>query len=122
MNQLIKCLQLYNSMGFPLFPCYSKAKAKAPITTHGFKDASIDWQQIEQWHEQNPDCAWAIATSAERGVIDIDPRHAGHITLANLIAQHGPLPLTPKARTGGDGFHHWFQFPKGTTCRDRKST
>jgi hypothetical protein len=108
-------LQFYATvLGWPLFPCSNKTKA--PITPHGFKDATADWQQIKAWSEQYPRCAWGTPTIAERGVIDIDPRHGGTETLARLEAEHGALPLTPKVRTGGDGYHHWLCFPPGTKC------
>ena len=114
---MLECLRYYCNIGYPLFPCHSHgAKAKAPLTAHGFKDASIDWQQVEAWHRQYPECAWGCATSSERAVLDIDPRHGGNESLAKRVAEHGPLPLTPKVRTGGDGFHYYLLTPPGTNC------
>ena len=111
---MLDCLKVYVSLGWPVLPCSSKTKA--PLTAHGHKDASLDWKQVEAWHRQYPDCAWGVATTAERGVVDIDPRNGGTESLATLEAEHGPLPPTPKVRTGGDGFHHWLRFPPGTKC------
>ena len=105
-------LQAYSAMAWPLFPC--SHKNKAPLTPHGFKDATTDLEQLISWFEQFPDCAWGTPTSAERGVLDTDPRNGGDKALADLIARHGPLPPTPRVRTGGGGFHHWVQFPPGT--------
>lgn len=111
----LECLKVYlTMMGWPLFPCSSKTKA--PLTAHGFKDASKDWQQVEAWYQQYPDCAWGVPTSAERGVIDIDPRNGGSESLAKLTAEHGVIPPTPKVKTGGGGFHYWLSFPPGTKC------
>ncbi|MBY0514064.1 MAG: bifunctional DNA primase/polymerase [Gemmataceae bacterium] len=99
-------------MGWPLFPCSNRDKA--PLVAGGFKAATADIGQLKAWHERFPGCAWAVATSAERGVVDVDPRHGGDATLAALVATHGPLPLTPRVRTGGGGWHYWFRFPPGT--------
>jgi hypothetical protein len=57
---------------------------------------------------------WATPTSAERGVLDIDAKHDGTATLAALEAEHGTLPLTPKVKTGGGGWHYYFRWPAGT--------
>ena len=72
--------------------------------------------QIAKWHAEFPDCAWGVPTSAERAVVDSDPRNGGDESLAALTAQHGPLPPCPKVRTGGDGAHYWLKFPPGTKC------
>ena len=44
-------------------------------------------------------------------VIDVDPRHGGDDTLAELELQHGPLPETIRAQTGGGGEHIFFRIP-----------
>ena len=94
---MFDCLKVYIGMGWPLFPCrerdgfnaFGKPKeGKSPLTHHGFLDATLDLGQIEAWHKQYPNCAWGVATSAEHGVIDIDPKHGGDKTLAALIAEH----------------------------------
>lgn len=105
-------LQLYSAMNWALFPCSNTSKA--PLTPHGFKDATTNIEQLLSWYRQFPGCAWGTPTSAERGVMDSDPRNGGDVTLADLIAKHGPLPPTPRVRTGGDGFHDWLRFPPGT--------
>ena len=109
---MLDCLKIYADMGWALFPCSSRDKA--PITIHGHKDATTEWTQIEKWHGKYPGCAWGTPTSAERGVIDVDPRNGGDKTLATLIAEHAPLPHTPRVRTGGGGFQDYLCFPPGT--------
>jgi hypothetical protein len=114
---VIENLKVYHMMAWPLFPCHSSgAKAKAPLTTHGFKDASLDWQQIEAWYQQFPGCAWGVATSAKRAVLDVDVNKGGSESLARLIAEHGALPATPKVITGSGGYHYWLRCPAGTPC------
>jgi hypothetical protein len=113
----LECLQTYNSMAWPLFPCHSSGpKAKAPLTEHGHKDATLDWKQIEKWYKQYPDCAWGVATSAERAVLDVDVLKGGAESLARLISEYGVLPLTPKVLTGSGGYHYYFKCPQGTKC------
>jgi Bifunctional DNA primase/polymerase, N-terminal/Primase C terminal 1 (PriCT-1) len=41
-------------------------------------------------------------------VIDVDPRHGGNDSLAELERRHGPLPDTPRVLTGGGGVHLYF--------------
>ncbi|MCZ2340321.1 MAG: bifunctional DNA primase/polymerase [Bacteroidales bacterium] len=101
-------------IGRPLIPC--SAQNKRPLTTHGFKDASLDPARVTEWHARHPDCAWGTPTSAEYGVVDIDPRNGGIESWESLIRQHGPIPECPTVRTGGEGWHHVFQFPTGTRC------
>jgi putative DNA primase/helicase len=46
-------------------------------------------------------------------VLDIDPRHDGDETLAQLEKEHGDLPLTWRFLTGGGGEHILFRHPGG---------
>jgi hypothetical protein len=104
--------QAYSALAWPIFPCSSASKA--PLTPHGFKDATTDLVQIEAWAKSHPGCAWGVATADTLGVIDIDPRHGGDVEWNKLVAEHGPLPPTVCCRTGGGGAHYYFVLPKGT--------
>lgn len=44
-------------------------------------------------------------------VLDVDPRHGGDETLAELITANEPLPLTWTAQTGTGGTHIYFKYP-----------
>jgi hypothetical protein len=46
-------------------------------------------------------------------VLDIDPRHGGDETLADLERQHSALPSTIESITGGGGRHIYFAHPGG---------
>lgn len=63
-----------------------RSPGKHPIITHGFKDASIEPQQIRTWWERWPDANIGIATGALSGlvVVDIDPRNGGDESYAKL--------------------------------------
>ncbi len=86
---------------------------KHPRTEHGLKDATRDESTIRQWWARYPDANIGVATGVDSNlvVVDVDPRHGGDDTLADLIAQHGPLPATVESLTGGGGRHILFAHP-----------
>ncbi|TKB77283.1 MAG: hypothetical protein E8D42_14280 [Nitrospira sp.] len=51
-------------------------------------------------------------------VLDEDPRHGGDESLRKLEAQYGPLPATPRVRTGSGGHHYYFQHPKNVVIHN----
>ena len=52
---------------------------------------------------RRPDANVAIVSGALSGlvVLDVDPRHGGIASLARWEREHGALPLTVEAQTGG---------------------
>jgi hypothetical protein len=58
-------------MGYRVFPC--APGGKAPLTEHGFHDATTDPEQIERWWTQVPDANIGMSTEG-LVVIDIDGR------------------------------------------------
>jgi hypothetical protein len=56
-----------------------------------------------------------IATGSISGiiVIDIDPRHRGDESLAEMEAKYGKLPATLTAETGGGGRHLFYRYCEG---------
>lgn len=87
--------------GVPVFP----VRGKMPATPHGFKDASTNIP--EEWP---PGLGVAMPTGAVSGmwVLDIDKGKGGPESLQRLEAEHGALPPTLKANTGGGGAHYFF--------------
>ena len=67
--------------------------AKHPRTPHGLKDASLDIATIESWWSRWPDANIGIVTGAGSGIVvlDIDPRHGGDESLAQLIGLVGDM-------------------------------
>jgi hypothetical protein len=104
----------YARGGLKVFPC--KPRGKAPLSEHGFHDATTDEQQIRAWWGETPDANIGLPM-APNGLVAIDvDRHNGNngpATLAGLIAEHGALPPTMEAQTGGDGRHLVYQQPEG---------
>jgi Bifunctional DNA primase/polymerase, N-terminal len=77
---------------------------KAPLSPHGFKDATRDPATIRDWWSRTPDanigtiCDWFF-------VVDVDPRNGGHDT----VAAWPPFPPTWEALTGSGGLHVYFK-------------
>ena len=86
---------------------------KHPRTPNGFKDATTDEETIRGWWGKWPDANIGIRTGRESGllVLDVDPRHGGDKSLAELEQDFGKLPHTTGSKTG-DGHHVFFAYPK----------
>jgi hypothetical protein len=69
--------------------------------------ATTDEQTIRDWWARWPDANVGIVTGNGLVVLDVDPRHGGDTSLAELERAHGPLPDTVRALTGGDGTHFY---------------
>ncbi|GAA2855463.1 hypothetical protein GCM10010472_10950 [Pseudonocardia halophobica] len=81
--------------------------AKHPLTRNGKDDATTDPAIVVEWAARWPRCNWGIRPPEGVVVVDVDPRNGGHETLARLQDEHGALPRTLTARTGGGGVHLW---------------
>ncbi len=68
-DELLNAAIRYAEMGYRVFPCVPGGKA--PLTDHGFHDASTDAEQIEGWWSRHPLANVGIATEGLI-VIDID--------------------------------------------------
>ena len=100
----------YTRRGWRVFPC--APRGKVPLTAHGLKDASTDEKQLTDWWDRWPSANIGVATGAESGffVLDVDGKD-GNESLATLEREHGPLPTTVEAKTGGGGRHLLFKHP-----------
>lgn len=123
----------YAGRGWHVFPIFEIAKSgvcscpsatdcgspgKHPRIANGFKSATTDPDQIRKWIKRWPGTNWGIACGPSRiAVVDVDPRNQGDDTLASLEKQHGELPKTPTALTGGGGQHYLYAFPEGAEVR-----
>ena len=99
----------YAQMGWHVFPI--APRKKTPLTTHGFKDATTDPAAIKAYWEQWPEAGIGVAMEASGlFAVDVDPRNGGEAGLENLV-EHGRLPDTVEAITGGGGTHYIFNRP-----------
>ncbi|MBX3433284.1 MAG: bifunctional DNA primase/polymerase [Pirellulales bacterium] len=109
MDEALQAALHYAELGFAVFPC-AAANNPAPLTKHGFKDATCDAQQIESWWRRYPGACIGVSTQGLL-VVDVDdppnPWLADHPDWAmDLIG--APTSITP-----GGGRHHIFRRPAG---------
>ena len=90
-----------------------------PLTLNGVHDATNDEATIERWWTEADIANVGIATGNGLLVLDIDAKHGGLESLAQLEAEHGSLPATPTVSTGGGGRHYYFQLPDGMSVGNR---
>lgn len=88
---------------------------KHPRTEHGVSDATIDPDRIATWWGMWPDANIGIACGPSGlVVIDIDPRHGGDESLADMKKKHGRDTFqTVSSHTGGGGEHYIYAQPAG---------
>lgn len=112
MTDLLDAALEYARRGYKVFPVSIE---KTPLTPHGFKDATTEETQIREWWTRWPDAGIGMPTGALSGVVvlDVDPRHGGDESLAQLVEEHGPLPDGPVVNTGGGGRHLYFKHTGG---------
>jgi hypothetical protein len=88
---------------------------KLPLLDRWQERATTDAATIAAWWSRWPDAGVGIVTGAASGivVVDIDPRHGGDDSLADLERNHGQLPPTWRALTAGGGLHLYKCHPGG---------
>ena len=111
-DHILSAALRYADMGYRVFPCVPGGKA--PLTPHGFKDASTDPDVIESWWTKHPDANIGMPTKGLL-VIDVDgadnPWPNDHEKSQDLA--QGPVSLTPRG-----GRHHIFRQPGGKTWKN----
>lgn len=91
---------------------HCESPGKHPLTSHGLADATTDLAMLRRWASRWPGCNWGAVPPIGVVVFDLDPRNGGYATMSALELQHGPLPLTLSASTGGGGLHLWLTCPE----------
>jgi hypothetical protein len=96
--------------GLAVFPC--QPRGKEPACDTGLHAATTDVERINRWWHAFPDLNIGIATGTASGVfvLDIDGED-GEGSLLKLESEHGALPPTVEAITGG-GRHCYFRVGK----------
>lgn len=89
--------------------------ARNGFARNGLHDATTDQGSLRRWWSRHPDLNVAIATGSRAGIVvlDVDPRHGGDAALLELERDHGPLPATVVATSGGGGKHYYFRHVQG---------
>ena len=100
----------YARRGWPVFPCLPGQKI--PATVHGFRDATIDEQQITGWFGRGFGWNLAIATGAPGpDVLDVDqhgPAGNGYAAFARLRRAGLADGAAAYVRTPAGGRHAYF--------------
>ena len=109
MTELAQAALAYTAEGYYVLPL--EPKGKRPLWGLSWEQASNDPEQVAEWWEASPFANVGIACVGDTMVLDVDGAE-GERTLAELVAQHGPLPPTREVRTGR-GRHLYFQAPPG---------
>jgi hypothetical protein len=92
---------------------------KHPRLAHGLKEASAEASTVAGWWRRSKLANLGLATGhGGLLVLDVDGAE-GEDTLAQLVAEHGPLPSTRWVRTGSGGRHAYFRSQEhlGNSCR-----
>lgn len=118
LGQLGETALAYGALGWEVFPLGHCSKFPLVPKSQGGRghlDATSDEQQIRSWWERNPQSNIGGRVPIGLAVVDVDPRHGGHLQLEALEREHGHLPVTLTARSGrcDGGRHLWCQHPGG---------
>lgn len=93
---------------WPVFPVdWRPGRRKAPLTRHGFKDATTDEAAICGWWRRWPDALIGCPTGRFFVVLDVD-RRGGADGLDTLSDFGLLLPDTPISHTPSGGLHLYF--------------
>ena len=104
-------LDYAENFGWPVFPC--NPFTKAPLTEHGFKEATRDLFKIRSWWAKWPNAMIGVPTGPETfWVLDIDNDHergkTGVQSLADMGHSLAELMDTAVAATASGGYHCLF--------------
>lgn len=104
----------YLARGWSVMPV--RPREKRPLVAwQAYQTAPPTEDEVRAWFARWPDANVAIVTGRVSGlvVLDVDPQHEGEASLAELEREHGPLPMTVEAVSGGGGRHLYFAHPGG---------
>jgi len=112
--QLESAALSYLARGWSVIPVEHRGKRPLVRWEH-FQTEAPDAFQVSAWWHRWPNANVGIVTGVLSGliVLDVDPRHGGERSRAQLEQQHGRLPHSVEALTGGGGRHIYFAHPGG---------
>ncbi len=108
-TQLAWALEYAAFLRWKVFPVGTDKK---PLIKDWPNAATDDQEQIRRWWERWPEAGIGLVCGQRSGVyvVDIDSRHEGTESWQQLVFTHGE-PMTLQSRTGGGGYHLFFQAP-----------
>jgi len=133
-DHMVEWALFYASIGFPIIPIYEVTTnelcacnnetcpsiGKHPRIKNGLNAASNNALIIQQWWSQWPKANIGLITGHQSGtlVLDVDVKNGGIDSLHLLEAQYGLIEGW-RARSGGNGFHFYFELPKNLQIRNK---
>ena len=102
----------YVRRGWPVVPL----DGKRPLPKNWQSGRLCTDADVEEWFGEAPGRNVGLVTGRQGcglWVLDVDPRNGGLESLAAMQAEHGQLPRTLMARTGGGGLHFFWLMPEG---------
>lgn len=90
------------ALRWPVFPCVPGTKT--PATRNGFKDATLDLDQVDRWWGHGSQAAIGTPTGLTFDVIDVD-FYRDHRGYYGLTESGSIPPVLARAVTGGGGLH-----------------
>jgi Bifunctional DNA primase/polymerase, N-terminal len=123
---ILETARAYAEAGWPVFPIHpirdGKCGCGKACGQPGKHPASGGWQNTIAsakavdglWAERHGPRGIGLACGARAGVwaLDVDPRHGGDVSIANLASGLG-LPKTVTSHTGSGGYHLLFRWADG---------
>jgi len=102
----------YCARGWSVIPIEPRAK-RPRVAWRVFQQRIATPDEIDTWFRRWPDANVGIVTGLVSGlvVVDVDARHGGFDSVAQLERTHGPLLPTVEATTGGGGRHLYYAHP-----------
>jgi hypothetical protein len=104
----------YLARGWSVIPLIPREK-RPLLPWAEFQQRPPSGEEIDAWYGRWRDANVGVVTGAASGlvVLDIDVHHGGTESLASLEREHGSVPDTVEALTGGGGRHLYFAHPGG---------
>ena len=126
MNAVLRHALKLAEQGKPVFPC--KPGNKAPYIGAGFKAASTEHKQIENWWKSFPAAMIGMPTGGPSGIwaLDVDIAKGegaadGRASLVELTTKYGSLPPSATHSTPSGGKHYLFRYPVEREVRNSTS-
>ena len=110
MNKILKHAIKYAKLDWKMFAVNNRKK---PLVNRSWLDeCTTDVKELERLFGKNPNLGIAVATQqSDLLVIDCDAKNNGLQHLDELEDEHGKIPDTLVAQTGGGGKHVYFRRP-----------
>jgi hypothetical protein len=107
MNSILEAALGYSARGWNVFPCVYPTKR--PVYLGSWKLATTNPATIRRIFGGSTEYNIAIRTglASRVWVLDVDDRHGGFDSLADLERRYGPLPATRRCRTANGVHLYW---------------